>query len=504
VLLIITAFCQYWVNEKLPGLINKKDSAYYITYKDMDISLLKFCVHADSIVLVPKAAKNDRGKKDKAGLYITIPSLDIDGINFLSMIFSNKIRVNSIKIEKPEVLLLKDRKNSRDNAKTIKKEVDKPLRKLFYADRIQIGQGSLKMIYPDKEVILSVKNFELNLDRVHLSQKTLSRKLPFTYATYEINCDSLFYKPNAIYHISTGNIHATQKMMTVDQMEYLCDRSRKQFLKSLETERDLYNITAKKLSMTGLDWGYSREDELFVHTGLLKLDHADADIYRDKTKPDDHRRKRLYNDLLRDIKFDLRIDTLALRNSKLEYEEQVNDNGPGKLRFSPFDLTALHISSGYGHKKLRDVAIAIDARFMAAAPLKIQWSFNVLDKMDSFHIKGSVKDLPAENLEPFVKPYMNLSAKGVLDEIYFDFHGNDDGSKGSFGINYDDLKFTVYKKNDQRKKNKLLTAVAKIFIKKDTNEKVKHADIEVAREKDKSFYNLFWKSIADGLKKILL
>lgn len=88
--------------------------------------------------------------------------------------------------------------------------------------------------------------------------------------------------------------------------------------------------------------------------------------------------------------------------------------------------------------------------------------------------------------------------------MYFDFHGNDNGSKGNFGLNYDDLKFTIYKKNDRKKKNKFLTAVAGIFVKKDSDEKIKQTEIEVEREKDKSFYNMFWKSIAEGLKKILI
>lgn len=495
---------EYWVNNKLPAAINKEGSKYYITYKDVDISIWRFSVHADDVKLVPRASKNEVGKEHGAGLYISLASVDIKGINFIGMLFSDKISASSLLLTKPDILVIKNRQAPSKAKEDGKQEVAKPFQKLISIDRISCTRGKIRMVYNDNDIILSLHNISLGFDEINISEKTLSRKLPFTYATYKLSCDSLFYRPNTTYHISTAKIETANDAMTVNTIQYICDLSRTKFVKQLETERDLYNIKVEKLIVNQLNWGFGKDERLFVHSGLVQLNKAHANIFRDKTLPDDLRKKLLYNKLLRDLKFDLRVDTLAIRQSTLEYEEKVNENGPGKLRFSPFNLTAMHIASGFKNKKLPDVNIAIDARFMDVAPLKVNWTLNVLDQTDGFHIKGYVKKLPAENLESFIRPYMNFTAKGILDEVYFDFNGNDNGSKGKFGINYDDLKFTIYKKDDRKKKNKFLTAVASVFVKKDTKEKVKKADIEVVREKDKSFYNMFWKSIAEGLKKILV
>jgi len=91
-----------------------------------------------------------------------------------------------------------------------------------------------------------------------------------------------------------------------------------------------------------------------------------------------------------------------------------------------------------------------------------------------------------------------------MDEVHFNFTGNDRHAAGDFAVKYDDLKLVVYKKDNRKKKSKLLTFMASIFVKKDTKDKVKDAHIEVERIPEKSFYNLLWRSVAEGLKKILV
>jgi hypothetical protein len=99
---------------------------------------------------------------------------------------------------------------------------------------------------------------------------------------------------------------------------------------------------------------------------------------------------------------------------------------------------------------------------------------------------------------------MNVDVEGMLDEVYFNFAGNDLKSKGNFAIKYEDLNVTVYKKNSRKEKNKFLSAIGNLFVKKDSDEKVKEMEVEVDRIPEKSFYNFLWRNIGEGLKKTLL
>lgn len=497
-------FNYYWIDKELPLILNEKNkSPYFITYKNLNVSLLSATIKATDISVVPKAALKD--STQKAGIYAKVESVEVSRFSVISLFFSDRIKAGSITVRKPQITIYKKDEKKTQYSKSLSDDVVAPFEKVISVSQVALQNGDVTIRYPKTaKPMLSARNISIALDGIAITDDLLKRKIPFAYKTYAFSCDSVYFKPKGAYHVKTGKIETKNDGFKVEKLAYLCDLNRAAFVKSLQTERDQYNITVGKLQLNALSWGFRADDTLFVHSKKLQLDGVNANIFRDKRVADDLRKKKLYNSLLRDLGFDLRIDTLAIRNSTLEYEEQVGEGGAGKLRWSRFNLTATNIYSGFEQTKLPDVKIAISAKFMNVAPMKVNWNLNVLDKSDGFRIRGSIKKFPVEELSEFSKPYMNFTGKGILDEVYFDFRGNDNGSKGNFGINYDDLKITIFQKEDRKKKNKFLTAVAGLFVKKDTKEKVKHAQIEVEREKDKSFYNMFWKSIAEGLKKILI
>ena len=96
---------------------------------------------------------------------------------------------------------------------------------------------------------------------------------------------------------------------------------------------------------------------------------------------------------------------------------------------------------------------------MKTSPLNVNWKLNVMDKTDGFRIQGNIANFNLENLNSFTKPYINVKTKGIFNKVVFDFTGNDVSSKGKFALEYDDLKVEIFKKDDRKKKNKLLTAI---------------------------------------------
>ena len=66
------------------------------------------------------------------------------------------------------------------------------------------------------------------------------------------------------------------------------------------------------------------------------------------------------------------------------------------------------------------------------------------------------------------------------------------------------MKISILDKNSKQKKG-VLSAVANIFIKSDSGKFPESVVVEnVERDPTKSFFNLFWKGIEDGLKKTLV
>ncbi|CAM3341827.1 DUF748 domain-containing protein [Flavobacterium longum] len=493
----------WWIAAKLPRIINREnDTPYQITYKDLDISLLGRNLTATEVVVVPKASLHST--KTKAGLYANIGRLEINGFGMWSILFGDRIKARNLIVEKPEVTLFKKNDRALDNAKSISSEVVKPFSKIITVSDVFLNHGSIQIIGLDNRRILAVANINIKLEGIAVTEETLSQKIPFTFRTYAVDCDSLFYQSNSFYHMVTRKIATTESGLSVKDFKMIPEFPRREFVNRLKQERDIYAIAAANINLNNMDWRFNGNDFAF-HAQSLVLDDVNADIFRSKIPKDDPKKKKLYSEMLRNVPFALKIDTVLLRRSKIVYEEELDaGRGPGALTFSQFNMRVTGLQSGFRQTKMEDVNIKIDCRFMETSLLEVDWTFNVLDKADSFNIRGRFFDFPAERISPFTKPYLNATFKGSLDEVYFNFSGNDNGSKGDFAINYDDLKVSIYKKKQPKKKNKIVSAIANLFVKDDTKDKVTTAKVSVPRAQDRSFFNLLWKSMEEGLKKVLL
>lgn len=488
----------FWIEKKLPSIINENnDSPYLITYKDVNVSLFDSNIIAKDIVVIPKDTTGLNGKR--IGLYAHVKTIKVNDFAIWDILFSDKLRANNVIVSKPIVLLFNPKEKPDQ-----KKKSEKPFSKIVIVSAVAIDSGNFKMFDELENPILSLDNVNAKVDGILVTDNVLERKIPFAFDKYSFSYDSLFYKPNKFYDIRTGKLEADNSKLTIRKLAYIPKYSREAFVKAIPKEKDLYAINSGELSISGLDWGF-KDEKFFFHSTSIIVDRAFANIYRGKMPADDLTKKPLFNKLLRDIPFDMKINTVAVRNSTLQYEEEKTfEKGAGMLTFSKFNLYATNVSSAFEQTKVPDVKIHINCTFMESSPMKVDWSLNPLDKSDGFNIRGNIQNFPAENLEPFTKPYMNVTAKGMLSEVYFNFTGNDKISRGDFAVNYDDLKVTVFKKNDRKKKNKLLSAISNLFVKNDTDKEVKSAEIEVERIPEKSFFNFLWRSVAEGLKKILV
>jgi len=488
-----------WIKYQLPKIINRdKNSAYVISFKKLKVSLLDRNIFADEVLIVPRAALSD--DTNKSGVHTKVRRIEVRDFKFWNVLFSDKLKARSITFDQPESIYYKN-----DVKKDLRKSAFVTFEKMITVSDVFLRRGDLKMIdVKNGKVLLSVKNISLDLDGILINERVLNNKIPFEFADYDLACDSVSYHPNPFYRIGIQKITATKTDLNLHHLKVLPKYSRRAFTARIPKEKDLYTLLCKSVAVTQINWGFKHED-FFFHCDAIAVNHAAANIYRSKAPADNTHKKYLYSKLLRDLKFDLKVDTLKVRNSIIEYEEEKSaKTGPGKLSFGNFTLTATDICSGFNREKKPDLKINIQCRFMNASPLHANWRFNVMDRSDRFHINGTLTNFNTEMIEPFTKPYMNLETSGILDEVHFNFTGNDKRNTGNFSVKYDDLKLTIFRKKNPEKKNRFLTFLAKIFVKKNTKGRVKEAYVEVERIPEKSFYNLLWRSAEKGLKEIIM
>lgn len=348
---------------------------------------------------------------------------------------------------------------------------------------------------------LVFKNLNLNVKNLSMVPKKDNSGLAFLIQNYSLTTRNFNYSTK-FYNLGAGLVKVSKTGLQINNFSLLPKVSRSQFIRMIPTEKDLYTIKAAQISMLG-NWDFL-SDQKFLSASNITINQAHANIFRSKIPKDDPTIKPLYSELLRKIKFPLFIQNLNLTNCLLEYEEDTEKSaGPGKLTFTNFNLNAKNLNSGKTAGKPTSIPITVNCQFFGTSPMKVNWNMNTANMEDAFTIAGTISSLPANRINQFVEPYMKIRTTGKIRELYFNFKGNKRGIGGVFKMKHENLKVSVLKETGE--KNKILSAVANIFVKTDSGnypESVEVAGVE--RDPTKSFFNLLWKGIQDGLTKTLI
>lgn len=369
-----------------------------------------------------------------------------------------------------------------------------------------IRKTSLKnsnITYDKGKQPLTFHDLNATVNDIELSPRPNQKGLSFKVKDYYITTRNLAYKTQ-FYNMSLGLIKLNKNKVQINNFAMKPLVSRAQFIKMIPVERDLYDIKAGQITAEG-EWDLFSHNKM-INASQVGIESANANIFRSKIPKDDPKIKALYSKMLRSIKIPMTIHNLDLKNSVLVYEEDTPESmGPGKLTFSNFNMNVKNLNSAKIKGNPTKVDIKINCSFMNLSPLSVNWNFDVADQNDRFAISGKTTGLPANGINPFIRPYLHVTATGgTIQEMLFNFKGNPAGLHGTFNLKHKDLKIAVLNKNNHEKKG-FLTAVANIFLKSDSGSFPEAVTVEnVERDPTKSFFNLFWRGIEQGLKKTLI
>ena len=348
---------------------------------------------------------------------------------------------------------------------------------------------------------LQFNDLNANLKNIEMNETTIKGKMPFKIGYYGFSTRNFNYKTQ-FYRFSASLLKLNKNAAQISNFEMRPTLSRAEFIRKIPTEKDLYNLKINQISMNG-NWDFASSSP-YLSASQLTLDGMNAEIFRSKIPKDDLSEKPLYSKLLRSIKMPMFIEQMTIKNSFLQYEEDTKkSDGPGKLTFDQFTMNVKNLNSGKMKGKPTLVPIQIYCRFMNVSPMNVNWSFDTANMNDAFAISGNISDLPASGINPFIEPYLKIRAIGNISDLIFNFKGNYQGLNGTLKMKHKDLRVSILKETGE--KNKLLSAVANIFVRSDSGKYPESVLVDhVQRDKTKSFFNLFWKGIEEGLKKTLI
>ncbi|RXG14616.1 hypothetical protein DSM03_105152 [Leeuwenhoekiella aestuarii] len=372
----------------------------------------------------------------------------------------------------------------------------------FQIDKFDLVTDYIQIINPKTDsVTLKTAHFNLKLENI-TPTITAAITRPFDYEEIFMSYDSLYYQTNRFDILTVSHVEWDGTDLVMNDLRLKTQYSRSQLSTMIKKERDHIDFSIKNIKFHNLKYG-EKSGEFYLNTPLLELQNPYLNIYRDKRIADDLTKKPLYSKMLRDLNFEMMIDTIKIKNGGIVYHEKVNSNtAAGMLDFSNLNASLYNVGNTYnlGEKK---TSIAIKAVFMKSSPMSLDWNFDINDPQDKFYVKGSLSKLPVANLESFTSPNLGVEMSGDLEHTYFTIYGDNYSSHIDMQMTYDEFKVNIM--NQEKKKKKwFASTIANIFIAKTSKNEdggFKEGAGEVNRNQTKSFFNYLWLNLKEGMLK---
>lgn len=539
ILLIIGAAAWYFYNSyfannrwkpllqaRLKALVlQSTDSLYRIEYSDFDLNLASGDATLSDFKLIPDTTVYQRLVEQKKApdnvFTLSVKKLAIKNVGAKKAYQDKILNVSSIIIDKPSLTIVNKRYAFNDTVKIgqpktpyqVIKDVFKELR----IDSISLKDISLNYINKNERLTKQtvLKNLDINISDILIDSLSAQDAKRFYY-TKGVEVIIRNYKvktPDSLYTSEIKQIYFSTAKRTIqlDKVDFLPRYSRADFYKKTGESGDIFTLKFKKIGINDIDLQrFLRDQKLFA--GTLDVENADVQIYHDgnykgkkssKIGKDPHQ-------ALQKVALDMQLDRLNISNSNITYAEtDATSEQTGLITFRKTSGYFLNVTNEAGSKrKNRYMSAHIKTRFMNAAPLTVNFKFNLTDKNGAFNYSGRLGKFDGRVLDKLVRPLAMVHVRSAdVERLDFNVDANNYNGKGSLKFYYKNLNVQLLKKVAGKKELQdqgLISTVANSLIIENSNPDRKGnfrpGPINLKRDPTTSFFSFLYKGLLDGLK----
>lgn len=280
------------------------------------------------------------------------------------------------------------------------------------------------------------------------------------------------------------------------------------FAKTIAVQKDLFNIVIKDIWLKGINTGAMiGEQQLEMRSASMQ---PVIKIFNDRTVKSNPASKvgNYPHQQLQEIDLPFSIQQLRIKNGFLAYKEKgAASEQTGTVLFNKINGTVNNVTNIKDRiRRKPHLILDVSTGFMGVSKVHTVWDLPLNTTDGAFTIKGTAGTFNATALNPVTEPLgMASLTQGKINKLEFDLKGNDHKATGTTSLLYEDLKIELLKKDSTGLVKKgLMSVLANIMLKNNNpqNGTTRTADIDYPRDTTRSFFNLVWKSIYSGVKKI--
>jgi len=315
-----------------------------------------------------------------------------------------------------------------------------------------------------------------------------------------------------LYEFSAADMRVNNKNGTVKVKQVLLQPlvTEAAFMRRSAFQKDRYDLKFTNIHLSGVNF------KKLIGDNILEMERASLQpllkIFNDRTlKPGLESKVGKYpHQSLVKMPFKIYIKKIVVNNGAVFYKEKAKKSElQGEPNFTRINGVLSNVTN-IPERIQADSKLRLKARslFLGTANVTTEWVLPLGTSDSTFTVTGQIGPMDAAVLNQVTEPLAMLSVKtGEIKKLVFVLKGGNYKGDGTATLLYNDLTVTVLKmSDDELKKKGLGTFFANTLIKNNNprNNKTHTGTIDFKRDTQKSFFNFLWKSVFDGVKKIVL
>lgn len=502
---ILLKYANPWVEDKLSQQLNAlKESPLNLSYKKLNVNILSGNASLDSVSLSKQEGKNH--------YTFNFDRLDVDGLGVMSYIFNNKIKLGKVRLSKPHIeftrVLDSDTLNQKETSEAIK--LPDLLIKSFKTNE---GSFSIYNKREDKKNQFATGLFDLSLKELETDSAESHEYTYFDVNKLNIELNDInLTLPDSLTQASIQHVSLNAKTGTIliDSMHLKSRYEKYKLAHVVNHEIDWMDIHNPSVKISGIDVPKLIAEGAYA-IKCITIEGLDAVLFRDKRlpfpeKPD----TKLLHQVIADLKVQLAVDTIKVKNGNIEYQEFIKKGvGPGTVTFKELYATFYNFTNVDSIQEKVKYTAHMDAqsKVMGKSLLKASFSFPLVNNNQLHTVSGNLEAVDLVAFNPMLEDVAFVSIeKGQLKDLNFEFKYNNDASNGTMHFEYEDLKINTLDKESNSSEGlgeDIKSFIANTFVVRTNNLKkdsFRVGDIEFERDKKKSIFNYWWKSLLTGFR----
>lgn len=535
VVILLLGVGAYYLNKQWKPLLTDvlqktvtdvSDSLYKVKFSDIRINVLTGSAYLDSIHIYPDTSVYNKliaQKKAPENLFeLKISNLGLKNIHPSKIYFDRKLDIDAITITRPELNIIYTRlknpkKRLEDNRTTYQK-----IKHLLKSAKVgSIFFNNVKFKYIDRSLSLQKPDIT-NLDNLNIRLNDILIDSAAQYDSTRIFTtkdiiaelkDYSYPTADSLYDIKLDKMQFStlKKEFLVTKFRLVPRYNEMDFSNLFVKQHERYKISFDTISLKNINYPSLIDERLIsAQKVLLKNGDVSAFLNRGKAPKGIDKGKNFPHLALQRVNWTIHTDTIELNNTKIAYAEYNPKTGAkGTIAFHQLRGYLLNVTNTKAFLEKNHFADAyLQTQLLGRGNLNIHIKFDLTDKLGAFSYNGSLGKMPIATINPITRPLAMIMIKsGTVNSLDFSAKGNIRGASGMVKINYQDLRVTLMKKDEDNnlKKMGLISLVANALLLKQSNpsknEALRVSYPTYVRPADGSFFNLMWKVIFMGLKE---